>query len=184
MNLFSENIKSGDNKAFKEFFLATHKDMLRYASCLVSDISAIEDIVQECFLNLWENRENLDINKSLIGYIKQSIKNKCLNYNRHNAVKLKFAKETAADFGNFSVTIDEETAENIRRQIEKVPETSRKVLELNVVYGLKYAEIAEDMGISVNTVKYHIKIAYKILRESIKSKAELIYFLFLLKKVK
>lgn len=182
MDISLENIKSGDKKAFKDFFLTSYKDMLRYASCFLSDYIMVEDIVQECFVNLWENRDNLDINKSLVGYIRQSIKNKCLNYNRHNAVKLKFAKENAIDVEDYVYSIDEQTAENIKRQIEKVPETSRKVLELNVIYGLKYAEIAEDMGISVNTVKYHIKIAYKILRESIKTRAELIYFLLLFKK--
>jgi RNA polymerase sigma-70 factor (ECF subfamily) len=184
MDTSLEKIKFGNKKAFKDFFISSHRDMMRYASFYISDFDVIEDIVQDCYILIWETRETLDINKSLIGYLKQSIKNKCLNYIRHENVKDKYGREVSGDENICFDPIDEETAENIRKLIDNLPATVRKVFELNVVHGLKYSEIAEDMGISVNTVKYHIKVAYRTLRELIKTKEELIYFFFFLKKVK
>lgn len=183
MNIYLEKIKTGDKKAFKEFFLSTNKDMMRYASCYISDIDEIEDIVQDCYILLWEKKDNLDVNKSLIGFLKQAIKNKCLNNIRHDKVKEKYDREVVSGKNSIDL-IDEETANNIRNLVEKLPNTVRKVFELNVVHGLKYSEIAEDMDISVNTVKYHVKVAYKTLREAVNSNAELVFFFFLLKKVK
>lgn len=184
MRVVLENISIGNRKDFKDFFISTHKDMVRYASSFISDIDVIEDIVQDCYIQLWENRNNIDESKSVIGYLKQSIKNNCLNYNRHEKVKDRHHKEVSQDFIYTSDLVDEEIAEKISVILEELPTTVRKVLELNVVHGLKYAEIAEDMGISINTVKYHVKSAYKSLRKSIQSRTELIYFFFLLKKVR
>lgn len=172
-----------DRKAYNRFFIETYKDMLKYASLSVDDFAVAEDIVQDSYLVLWEKREVLEIKTSLIGFLKQSIKNKGLNYKRHIDVKLKYEKENEILSDNSEELIDEETANKIRRQMDKIPAASRRVLELNVIHGLKYADIAEDLGISLNTVKYHVKVSFKILRESIKSDSTLIYFLFLLKKI-
>lgn len=102
-----------------------------------------------------------------IKYLKQSIKNSCLNHLRHEKVKGRYVNEVIfTSEKHFVLDEEEEYDEKIRALMEKLPEKVKRILELSVVHGLRYSEIAKEEGISINTVKYHIKSAYKSLRNS------------------
>lgn len=83
----------------------------------------------------------------------------------HEEVLNDFINEQAVEATNED---ERELKKKILLAVKKVPFKSRKILYLKFINGLKYKEIAEITGISVNTVKYHICEALKLLRNELR----------------
>lgn len=136
----------------------------------LSNQVAVEDIVQEIFVKLWEKREQLSIDTSLKSYLFQSAHNSCLNFLKHLEVEKKYS----IDINHFASTkidhdtlVEEELNLRLYSSIESLPEKCRLVFKLSRFEGLKQQEIANKLGISVKTVKNHIGKALKIIRKDL-----------------
>ena len=126
--------------------------------------------MQDTFIYLWENRNDFTDPLSIKVFLYRTVKNKCLNQLKHLAVKDKAIQNqiTAMDENLFEKNyIHEETVRLIYQAIETLPNNCKVIIEL-AIKGLKNPEIAEEMGISVNTVKTHKKEAYRLLRMKLK----------------
>lgn len=126
-----------------------------------------EDIVQDAFVYIWENESNFNDEISTKVFLYRTVKNKCLNYNKHLSVKNAFADNQAMDQFEENLFdknyIQEETIRLIYEAIESLPENCKNIIDLSLK-GLKNEDIAEALKLSVNTIKTHKKTAYKILR--------------------
>jgi RNA polymerase sigma-70 factor (family 1) len=167
------NITKGIDKAsFEAMFREYHRSLCMYAQNFIKDSEAIEDIVHEVFVNLWEKRDEIDEAKSIKSYLFRSIHNRCLNYIRDNK---KFAN--SGDFEEQTENISSkeeghaiETAElqvHIQEALNSLPEKCREVFLLSRFEELKYSEIADKLHISIKTVENHISKALKIMREKL-----------------
>jgi len=123
-----------------------------------------EEVVQEVCVNILLKERSVEI-VNLKGYIITAIKNRSLK-----KIKQLRRFETLNDF-NISAypSSDEGLIHNeknmyIQKAIEELPDSTKKVFKLCMFGKQKYQNVADSMGISVNTVKYHIKKAYKTLR--------------------
>lgn len=163
-----ERLINGDENVFKSLFDHSYIGMVQRAVYYTNDLNAAEDIVQEVFMRLWEKRGELREIQNIQGYLLFSIRNKCLNLLEHQQVMDKYRQYCLLQ----EISDDEEEPETFIEEVgnllNKLPEKRRKVLEMSVLESKSYAEIADALKISLNTVKDHIKKAYAFLREEMR----------------
>lgn len=176
-------IKAGNKQAFEEVFRQCYADMCGYAGRYIIDSDEAEEIVQEVFVNYWKKREELDITGSFEAYLYRSVRNACLNHLKHMQVRLKFAQHASVhteeqDFSN-SIEVAE-LQEKIEDCIGQLPPERKKIFILSREEGLKYREIAEQLGLSIKTVETQMGKALKFLRENLKDYISVILIIFLI----
>ena len=141
----------------------------------LNNAQSSEDIIQEAFIYLWKNRENLS-EESIIGaYLRKIVKNMSLNYIRHNKIIAKHNEKILHESDNWISIEDNELFTNsvkeneikiraINKKINELPPSCRKIFIMSVIDDLSYKEVSKTLGISVNTIKTQVKIAYKKMR--------------------
>lgn len=175
-----DRLINGDEKEFKSLFDLLYVGMVQQATFYTNDFAVAEDVVQEIFVRLWEKRDELKEVQNLQGYLLLSVKNRCLNYLEHQQVVDKYKQYCLLQEVQDNNEDSEQFIENVGRLLEKLPEKRRRVLEMSVLEAKSYAEIAELLGISLNTVKDHVKKAYAFLREELRQNISLPVLFFVL----
>ncbi len=164
------HFRKGNQKAFQQIFTQLYTSLCSFANKYLNDKDEAEDTVQEVFIELWNQRLKFENVNQVKAFLYLSIKNKCLNIIKHINIKQKYIDEYIDEReqeGFFEENvIKSEVISQIKNAINKLPEQRKKIILLNI-QGLKNNEIAEDLSISVNTVKLQKKIAYKYLREQL-----------------
>jgi RNA polymerase sigma-70 factor (ECF subfamily) len=186
MNSFEENnlfinIQQGDEKAFEKLFKLYYGYLCNFATKIIADDVAAEEIVQEFFVKFWERRADLSVESSLKNYLFRSVKNLCLNHIKHSNIKLQHAQKVIAEsetsnFNNDYIEVD--LAADIAKSIEELPEKRREIFRLSREEGLKYREIAEKLNISIKTVEAQMSLAIKSLRDKLKKYNTFIFYFF------
>ena len=175
-------IKKGDAKAFETLFHQYYGYLCLYASKIIEDDIAAEEIVQSFFVGFWEKREKLNIETSVKSYLFRSVKNLCLNHIQHNKTKLRYAQTILSDNSTNQNNNDGfseiNLAEKIEESIQSLPTKRREIFRLSREDGLKYREIAEKLNISIKTVETQMSLAIRTLREKLKNYSN-IYMLFI-----
>lgn len=125
-----------------------------------------EDIVSGVFSQLWEKRKNLPPEEELKPYLYASVKYACLCYFKRLQLTDDYRRRQAEAF---ILSFAEEENEDkltllVKKALGSLSDNQRKIVEMHVMKGMKYAEISEAMNISENTIRIHLKRAYKILR--------------------
>lgn len=161
-----EGIRKGDETCFQRVFDTYYGKLCDYAFTLLRDTDEAEDAVQSMFLKIWEKRENLMITQNLKSYLYRAIHNYCLNQLDHRGIKQKhfeISSYQASDIQQPEIFTGE-LENSIRSIIEQLPQQCRIIFKMSRYEELRYAEIAQKLGISVNTVENQISKALKILR--------------------
>jgi RNA polymerase sigma-70 factor (ECF subfamily) len=165
-------IRRGDIRQFETLFRSSYVSLVKYAGTLIKDQDTAEEIVQDLFVRLWQDREKLNIESSLNGYLFRSVHNRCLHYFEHKKVVEKHANEMA--FESELNTVDpsdilhyKELQAKIAAILEKLPERCGKIFCMNRFEGLKYTEIAEKLSVSVKTVEANMGKALKEFRKAL-----------------
>ncbi len=165
-------IREGDKVQFESLFRSSYISLVRYAKTLIKDQDTSEEIVQDLFYRLWKDKEKLKIESSLNGYLFRSVHNKCLHYIEHknvidrHAEEMSFSQperqESPADILHYK-----ELQGRVARILERLPERCGKIFFMNRFEGLKYAEIAAKLSVSVKTVEANMGRALKEFRKEL-----------------
>lgn len=176
-----ENIQKKTLDAFSKYYNDYYVLLCTIAFNYIEDKFIAEEAVGEVFLNLWEKFDEIEIKTSFKAYLIKAVKNWCLNYLEHQKVeerlKQKLLNEQAlADLScndeyPLGYLYEEELSSIIARAINSLPIQCRKIFILKRDDGLTYEQIAEQLQVSVNTIKTQVKIALTKLRESLKDYA-------------
>lgn len=168
---YFKRMQNGDTEAFEYFFREYMYLLYSYAVGFMKDKETAEDIVQDVFVYFWNHRERLLYTGSVYGYLQRAVKNACVNARLHEQVKQKYAQEVLYTEDEAFDWHDEEAFREVRQKlleaIDRLPERCKEIFMMSCTDGLKYREIAQQMGISENTVKTQVKLAYKKLREDV-----------------
>jgi RNA polymerase sigma-70 factor (ECF subfamily) len=120
-------------------------------------------------LELWRRRESLASDGSAQAYLFQAARNRVLNHLRHLKIEQRSEPEIAGDSSSTphadAEVTHEELSAAVQDAVRSLPDRCREVFELSRVHGLKYAEIATELGISVKTVEAQMGKALRTLRE-------------------
>jgi len=159
-------MQEGDWNAFNSFFEAYSEQLYLYALGFVGNRAEAEDIVQDTFIYLWVNRAKISHSGSLYGYLSRAVKNSCIDRKLHEEVEQRYRREMMAsgeesgeESGNF-----EELYDRLQVVMDSLPPKCKEIFILGCVEGLNYKDVAEQLGVSVNTVKTQVKVAYKKIR--------------------
>jgi RNA polymerase sigma-70 factor (ECF subfamily) len=162
-------IRKDDVKAF-ELLVKEYSDSLyQFALRNLKDSQAAKDIVQDVFVKIWNNRKTISIKSHVKPYLFRMVRNKSLDFVRHNAVKQQVeeylevhTEHVKSPEENFT---DHELSSALSEAVDKLPEQCRAIFTLKKYHDFSYAEISETMNISVNTVQSQMGIAFKKLRK-------------------
>jgi RNA polymerase sigma-70 factor, ECF subfamily len=165
-------IKEGDIGQYESLFRSSYISLVRYARTLVKDQDTAEEIVQDLFFRLWQDKKKISIESSLNGYLFRSVHNKCLHYIEHKKVVMRHAGEmmySQADSPESPSDIlhYKELQSKVARVLDKLPERCGKIFYMNRFEGLKYAEIAEKLSVSIKTVEANMGRALKEFRKEL-----------------
>jgi RNA polymerase sigma-70 factor, ECF subfamily len=179
MNEISEDqvflgIQSGNREIFGYLFLKYYEPLCYYAFGIIKSKENAEEIVQDVYVKLWEERSNLNIHTSVKSYLYKSVHNQCINYLDHQKIKLKFSQfhlqenrdlvsPVSLDYPIANLLI-QELDDTINKAIFELPEQCRDVFIKIRHEEMSYAEVADVLGISVNTVKTQLQRAMAKLR--------------------
>lgn len=170
--------ENGNIEAFEKLFLELYPRLCAVADHYLHDEEQSKDVVQEAFINLWNAGNVGNTILSVKSYLYTAVRNLCLNYLRDYKKNMSFSIEQAdgADEPFKAVVIEEEAIALLRASIEKLSPQSSRIMKC-VLQGKGNQEIAEEMGISVNTVKTLKYNAMRTLRDDMK---EMYYILVVL----
>ena len=171
---------------FEKLYKLYYPKMFAFAKNYVPANEDAENIVQDVFLTLWERKEEIEISFTLTTYLFTLVKNRCLNFLRHKLIEEEYNSQMKKELGfklyalevfDYSYQSEEELQEIIRRALDALPERCRQVFIKSRIEGLKYKEISDELGISVNTVENQIVTALRKLRVALKDYLPLLLFL-------
>jgi len=164
-----ERIRAGDESAFDSVFRTHYAHLVRMAQSVVREPALAEEIAQEVMLELWRRRESLQVEQTFRAYLIRSTRNRALNHIRHQRIVEREAAAAAVDPPSSPSAEDEvlgvELERAVRDAIDGLPEDCREVFQLSREQGLKYAEIATALEISVKTVEKRMGHALAELRQ-------------------
>lgn len=164
-------IKAGEDWAYRAIYDAHYQLLCRIAYDYVKDIYLAETIVGDTIFHIWERRQTLDIKGSIRRYLMRAVRNKCLDFLASQYVR-RTVSETSVpvtdednqspldgveEISPLGILLERELEDKVVEAVESLPKECREVFEKSRFEGLSYQEIADSMGISINTVKYHIK---------------------------
>ena len=178
---------------FEDIYLSYFSKMKYFAKEYVISEEDAENIVQDVFVELWENKEMLNMHMNLIAYLFTTIKNKCLNHLRHKLVvqetanklqeeytiSLRMNLDSLETFDN-NLFSDQDIEKIISRALDTLSEKCRTIFIMSKIEGKKQKEIAQELNISINTIETQMGIAYKKLRIELKDYFPILLFILCL----
>lgn len=163
-------LQQGDESAFDALFRAYYLGLCRYAQAILKeDPDDSEDIVQQVFIKIWEQRESLSIQWSLKAYLYKMTHNRCLNFLRDAQTRAKHHQENALFMEKQTTEPSvgdalQHLSERVQQALGTLPTECRRIFELSRFESLKYREIADQLGISIKTVETQMGKALQRLR--------------------
>lgn len=177
--LLIKKLRKGDERAFRLLYDRHYVLLCRFANQLLNNAALAEEVVDDVIFYLWEHRQEVEIRYSIRAYLMRAVRNRCLNElqsqsHREELHLSSFLSPESMDFLDFlfvddkqplGMLLEQELEDELKRSIDELPLECRRVFYKSRFEQKKYEEIAEELGISVNTVKYHIKNALAFLQK-------------------
>lgn len=165
------DFQQGNASLFDYFFDKYYQGLCVYAYRMIKSNSEAEDLVQDFFVRILENRKNIFIDSSVKSYFIRSVHNRCLDNLAHQKVKInheqfRLKMMSEEDIQEYPL-LDSELVQQIEQAIQKLPDGIRETFMQNRFDGLSYQQIAQQEKISVKTVEYRISKALTILRKDL-----------------
>jgi RNA polymerase sigma-70 factor (ECF subfamily) len=180
-NVLICGIKSRDISAFDLIFKHYYSGLCEYASHFLFNSETAEDIVQEVFVTIWEKADKITFEGSLKSYIVRMVRNRCLDYLKHEKVKQRYNHE------NSEMSLIEEPdyfAESelelqVKNALDQLPKRCKEIFIKSRFEGMDNNAIAEFYGISKGTVEVQVSHALKKLRKLLVLSHSLFSLLFM-----
>lgn len=173
---------NGDQAAFRTIYDMFYQALCSYGCKIVGDTDLASDMVQEVFISLWCKREEFTSIDSVRYFLYAALKNRSLNHIKHTKIVEKHqggvaTQEQDKEADYLDLIILEEVHRQLREAIAELPESYRKVIVLSLK-DKQNQEIANILGLSVNTVRNQKQKGYAILRKRIGDSSYLIFVFF------
>ncbi|MDR6568793.1 RNA polymerase sigma-70 factor, ECF subfamily [Chitinophaga ginsengisegetis] len=161
--------RNGETWAFNEIFTVYDARLMAYAAKICATRQDAEEVVQDVFISLWENRLGIE-GPDISGWLIKVCRNKALKSLRRHVFQADISTlpDLAATQQNpLEQLYFDEIEEYIRQVIQTLPPARKKIFLMNREQHLSYQQIADELGISVFTVKKQISLAIQHLRATV-----------------
>ncbi|MDD7884556.1 RNA polymerase sigma factor [Flavivirga sp. 57AJ16] len=164
-------LKKGDERAFKTIYESNKKPLSAFINSYTKNQAQTDDIVQDTFIKLWNAKEGIDENISLGGFLC-----KIAYYTFIDTFRKKKREQSMLDVWQYKKLmllvkeesdIKKEKIHLIEKAIEKLPPKCKEIFVMSKFEQLKYAEIAEQLGLSIKTVEVQMGKAFSIIRKEV-----------------
>ena len=186
MSQVAKQTESLSIKEFEQIFNSLQPRLYTYCRKYIDDSEQAKDIVQECFVYLWENRNDAIV--SYESYLFRAVHNRCISHLRSRKVHADYEASVKQSLKEMEIhpetptplteLYQKEINEILQHCLEKLPEKCRLVFIMSRYQGMKNQEIADKLNLSVRTVDAHIYHALKIIKTDLKDSLPLIALLF------
>jgi len=165
----SVDTKSPSTWDFRNLFDEYYPRLVLYAFEIIGDKCQAEDVVQEAFVKYWKNKGNVATQPTTIkNYLYATVRNASFNILRHEKVKQRFCQqqvtEEAEEQNALYTLIQSEVIAALAKAIHSLPEGCQRISCLSFLEGMKNEEVANHLGVSINTVKTQKRRAIQLLR--------------------
>lgn len=165
-------LKEDSLEAYEMLFKKYYKALCLQASLLLQDRAEAEDLVQELFIQIWDRKIYRQIDHALKSYLYRAVRNKCIN----ELKKHRITREKQEQYREYRLKKKEplwleqkELANNLTHVLQEFPSQRLKAFTLVYMEHKKYQEAADEMGVSINSLKTHLKLALQVLRNKLGS---------------
>lgn len=174
-----QKVALGDQLAFRELYHTFHKRLHYFAFALVKTKEAAEEIVEDVFIRLWNQRSTVTEINNLKIYLYTATKNTALNY-----LSRKARESIIEPFDNIDIALQEtgvspeqimitaEIYQKIRQAVDALPPRCKMIFKLIREDGLRYKEVSEILNISINTIDAQMAIAIQRITEAVRKDFE------------
>lgn len=159
-------LADGDRQAYASIFREYYGPLVLYSRRFVGEADVAEDIVQEFFCHLWENRKRMGEIRSFKTYLYTSVRNRSLNYLRDNHVVSIEGVEVQKEEDFLMEMMEAEIYRELYAAIDKLPDKCR-VIFLKKLGGLDNQEIAQELVISEETVRSQLRRGRELLQKQL-----------------
>lgn len=189
--------QAGSQQAFQQIHQYHIRHLINYGLRLHGSLSAVEDCIQDVFVELWQYRQGLTQPASVRFYLLRALRNRLrAQYRRDQPFvsgwdddgeqagqnRLSFATEPSAEEQLIALDIDVERKTLIYQTLQTLSARQREIIYLRYFNDLTYGQICEVMQINYQTARSQIYTALKLIRKNLKDSdiagSLLIYFLF------
>lgn len=179
---YINGLKRGDEKVFRQILDCWYSRLLNFANGYLTNHENAKEVIQDVFLQLWDNRKKLAENTSLNAYLFAITRNRCIDLIRRERLMLQFRTDKQEEYmrltENFNALSDPildnifalELQTEIDKAVNSLPEQCRKVFLLSRSKGMKNREISEILDLSEKTVESHLTKALKTIRATLEQK--------------
>jgi len=167
-------IRAGDAEALDSVFRSYYAELCAFAYRYVRSRAQAEDLVHDVFAQLWAEREQWQVRDSLKAYLYGAVRNRAISTLRRQMVERRWEDRVHASHQAAPAHVEnpaqarlerEDLARVVQQVLAGLPERCRMAVTLRWQRQLSYGEIAETMGISINTVEVYITRACRAVRE-------------------
>lgn len=159
-----------DEQSLESLYRAHGARLVRIARMFVHDRAAAEDLVQEAFIRFHRHRHRLREPAAAAGYLRSTVLNLARDHNRRGLMSLRHVDAEARQVGSMgpdpddaAILDDEQRA--VIESVASLPLRQRDCVVLRYYLELSYEEIADTLGLSVNSVKTHLRRGLRALRK-------------------
>ena len=175
-------LQKGNPETYKEIFRLLYPRLKGYCKLFVHDENEVEDIIQECFITLWDKRKTIDVQKRLESFLFVIIRNKCLNFLKNQKLDSENIPPENLPIAELQYlyqldlvekeekSLEEKLIQTFQESVNELPPKMRDVFVKCKLEGKKQKEVAEELGISIKMVEKQIGKAKKQIREQLLKK--------------
>ena len=154
-----QKLNENDMSAMEVLYIRYAPQVKSFVSAILKDSADADDIVQDIFLRIWEDRPVVSQANSFNAYLFTMTRNVVYNKLKHDRVHDRYvgleSKRTSQDEIEERI-MTKDLLDQIKEEMERLTEQQRIIYELNRDEDMTYKQIAEKLGISPKTVQYHI----------------------------
>jgi len=166
-------LKEGDLSAFDELYLKYYTLLCTSAYFFLKNAAEAKDLVQNLFLDVWDKRLYMHFHDDIKGYLFLAVKHRCINYLKKQKVQERHKKGYSVLQEEVDVewlAAGEEHYQRLHSLLEEMPDQKKTAIQMVYLHGKRYQDAADDMRISINSLKTHLRTGLKFLRGEINSK--------------
>lgn len=168
-------LRKDDKKAFELVFKQYREKLYYFAVGYLHSQAEAEEIIQNVFVSLWENRDMLNENYPIRSFLYKVTVNHIYNYFKHELIKQKYADHISIQTGDDNNTEESLFMDDLQYLIDslvdELPSRQQAIYKLSRHDGLSHAEIASNLGISIRSVENQIYRALKFIRGKLKQES-------------
>lgn len=170
-SFYIDGLHKGNEEVFKLIFEKYHTRLCYFAGSLLPSSDAVEDVVQDAFIKLWQRRLDFHHLKAIKSFLYITVKNKSLNIYKHDKIVKKYEDLLPKEKSENEVIeriMEAEVLQKVHNALQKLPEGCRKIMYLSYFEEMKNKEVAAYLKVSINTVKTQKRRALQLLRSIMK----------------